>query len=184
MTPTVAHDKGGWMQTYTGRAFWPLTPKSEHVKIVDIAHSLSMMCRYAGHCIRFYSVAEHCVHVAARAPDHLKLTALLHDASEAYVVDIPRPIKPFLPNYYEIENHLMEMISKKYGTSWPLPDEVKLLDNRILSDEREQNMMFMDVYPSLWGNTQNALGIKLQYWTPEEAELQFLRAFKAYGGRE
>ena len=72
--------KGNWMQTFTGRQFWPADPRADEIDIRDIAHALSMQCRYAGHCTQFYSVAEHCVLLANAIPEQ-KLWALLHDAS-------------------------------------------------------------------------------------------------------
>jgi uncharacterized protein len=89
------------MQTYTGLAFWPLDPRPDEIRLVDIAHALSKLCRYGGQCLSFYSVAEHSLLVASKAPDHLKLVALMHDASEAYLLDIPRPIKRHLAGYAE-----------------------------------------------------------------------------------
>jgi hypothetical protein len=170
------------MQTLTGKIFYPLKPTPESICISDIAGALSKMCRFGGHCAKFYSVAEHCVHVATQAPEHLKLTALMHDASEAYLVDIPRPIKPQLANYREIENTLMHAIAARFKFEWPLPDEVKSIDMAILSDERDQNMEFMDVHPRLWGNVLPPLGIKLQFWDPAEACTQFIFAFDRYHG--
>src|SRR5688572_25823546 len=110
--------KGDWMQTFTGRKFWPVDPRSNEIFIEDIAHSLSMMCRFLGHCSKFYSVAEHCVRaswwVADRRGSYLdQLAALLHDAGEAYVVDVPRPIKPYLSNYKELEHNIDECIEVK-----------------------------------------------------------------------
>lgn len=88
--------RGDWMMTYSGRAFWPLDPRADEIDPLDIAHALSMLCRYGGHVRRFYSVAEHCVLMShAVAPEHA-LWALLHDATEAYMVDLPRPINRIL----------------------------------------------------------------------------------------
>jgi len=173
---------GGWIQTYSGRAFFPARPDSDHVHINDIAASLSKQCRYAGHCLRFYSVAEHCCHLADVAPDEHKLTALMHDASEAYLVDIPRPIKPLLREYKTIESNLMAVIGSKYGFDWPLPAAVTELDQAIMSDERAQNMVHMDVGAVTWGNALPALGITLQYWGPDKAEYEFLVRFQRLGG--
>lgn len=180
--PTVAHDQGGWMQTYTGGAFWPLAPQLADIRLDDIVGSLSKMCRFAGHCTKFYSVAEHCVHVANAAPPALALTALLHDSSEAYLVDVPRPLKPFLPGYYEIEHRLMAVIAQRFGTVWPLPAEVKDLDLAILADERAQNMAPMDVPSQLWGDTLPPLGVTLKFWSPPQAAYEFTTAFYRFGG--
>src|SRR5690606_29748913 len=95
--------KGDWMQTFTGRRFWPLDPRPDEICIEDIAHALSMQCRYAGHCLSFYSVAEHSVLLSQHVAEPFRRWALLHDASEAYLVDVPRPIKGDLSNYRAVE---------------------------------------------------------------------------------
>jgi 5'-deoxynucleotidase YfbR-like HD superfamily hydrolase len=125
-----------WIQTYTGKPFWPLEPELGEIDIVDIAHALSMQCRYSGHTKRFYSVAEHSVHISNSVSPENALWGLLHDASEAYLVDIPRPLKPYLPQYKEAETRCMMAIAKRVGLSWPEPAEVKEMDTRILFNER------------------------------------------------
>lgn len=180
---TVSSYAEGWMQTYSGRRFTPLDPKIEDIAFIDIAKPLSMMCRYSGHCLRFYSVAEHCVLAALIAPAELKLTMLMHDASEAYLTDMPRPIKGHVIGYYEAEEKLAALIAQKYGTIHPLPAEIKRIDAQMLDDERQQNMAHMDVAPSDWGNVVPGSGIMLRYWTPDEAQDRFTRAFIRYGGQ-
>lgn len=173
----------GVIQTHSGGHIDVVHPTPEQINVNDILTALSRQPRFAGHSIRFLSVAEHCVHVAAKAPDHLKLTALMHDASEAYLVDIPRPIKPLLTNYYEIEDGLMSAIAKKFGFLWPMPDEIKALDNAHLATERDQNILTPD--PVIWGNRlPPPLDIELQYWSPEKAADKFAVAFYCYGGRD
>ncbi|MGE0677833.1 phosphohydrolase [Pseudolabrys sp.] len=166
---------GEWMQTYTGKKFWPMDPRPEEIDIIDIGRALSKMCRYGGHSLKFYSVAEHCVLCSRAAPAHLKMTALLHDASEAYLVDVPRPIKPALDNYYKIEANLMQVISKKFGAVWPLPPEVKQIDNAILRDERLAIMAHMDVPSEIWGDAAEGLGVEIECWNPERAFQEFLK---------
>jgi hypothetical protein len=180
---TKGYIQRGLIQTWSGRAFDVCAP-STTIDINDIATALSKQCRFSGHNLRFLSVAEHCVNVAKFAPDELKLTALMHDASEAYLVDIPRPIKPLLKGYYELEDHLMTEIAHKFKFLWPLPTEIKSLDARHLFDEREQNMApLIDQSNDIWGDPLPPLGVTLQYWTPDEARHQFLSAFIEYGGR-
>jgi hypothetical protein len=170
--------KGDWMQTGLGAQFWPLDPRAEEVHIEDIAGALSKLCRYGGQCLRFYSVAEHCVHVANYAPPELKLAALLHDASEAYLSDVIRPIKSHLTNYIEIEAGLERVIAHRFGLPWPMPVEVKRLDTAILADERDQ---VMAPTPVPWHQTtEPALGVTLPCWMPQRAEREFLRAFWRY----
>ena len=80
------------MSTYTGKKFFPFDPRPEQICIEDIAHGLSMLCRFSGQCPYFYSVAEHSIYVVHCLPDNLQLEGLLHDASEAYLADLPRPV--------------------------------------------------------------------------------------------
>ena len=88
-----------WIQTYTGRKFHPLRPRVAEVDVRDIAHALSLKCRFGGHCRVFYSVAEHSVRVSrvleAKGRE-LAVWGLMHDAGEAYLPDVGRPVKSFL----------------------------------------------------------------------------------------
>jgi len=175
------HRTGDFMQTYTGRAFWPLDPRADEVFIEDIAHSLSLQCRFAGHCVKFYSVAEHSVLIARwlldRYGPQIALHGLLHDAPEAYVVDVPRPLKPFLANYKGIEAGVMAAISARYGLAADMPDAVHEADGRIICDE------LVNLLPMFWhGKHDDPLGVTLEYWSPEEAEVEFLAAFDALTG--
>jgi uncharacterized protein len=168
---------GDWMQTYTGRKFWPLSPQPEEVFIEDIAHSLSMQCRYAGHCKQFYSVAEHSVHLAR----HLRwegvevaLWALLHDASEAYLVDVPRPVKPFLAGYKDAERQVMAAITRRFNMQEEMPAIVHDADNRIIGDE------LVNLLPMAWhARYDNPLGVNIRCWYPWQAKEEFLATFEA-----
>lgn len=82
-----------WIQTFTGKKVFPLAMTAEMVCVDDIAHALSMKCRFTGHCREFYSIAEHSVRVSLLVRPELRLAALLHDAAEAYLPDLARPIK-------------------------------------------------------------------------------------------
>ena len=165
-----------FIETWSGTAFHFLNPASDEINITDIAHALSNQCRYAGHVKKFYSVAEHCVHLYDYAVrnnlgnDQSRLTLLLHDASEAYLSDIARPIKMCIPQYREIEVKIEEAIAKKFDLVYPFPDMVKDLDTRILMDERPQVKAPSDL---VWGVIAEPLGITLQFWDPAMACLQF-----------
>lgn len=135
-----AERKGNWMQTFTGRAYWPIDPRPEEVCIEDIAHSLSMLCRYTGHCRRFYSVAEHSVNVSRLVPPECAFPGLMHDATEAYVNDIARPLKPSLKNYQEIEKLNWEAICKTFSLPVQLPYEIHVMDKRVCQDEKLELM--------------------------------------------
>lgn len=164
-----------WIQTATGKAFYPLDPRSTEIDIVDIAHALSHLCRYAGHTKQFYSVAQHSVLVARALPDHLKLWGLLHDASEAYLVDIPAPIKPMIGGYADIERNVMRVICEKFGLQQKIPAEVKRVDVAILADERNQ---LMTKPPMDWKLKEPPLGIQIDYWPPEKARAEFMSEFR------
>jgi len=108
------------MTTYSGRQFTVFDPDIEVIDIVDIGHALSLLCRGNGHVKHFYSVAQHCLNCVAEAKargysSRIQLACLLHDATEAYMADLIRPIKNEIPLYREIENKLQMVIFKKYG---------------------------------------------------------------------
>lgn len=169
---------GDWMQTYLGKQFWPIDPRPEDVYIEDIAHALSMVCRYNGHCNNFYSVSEHSVHIARALRkeygSEIALWGLLHDASEAYISDINRPTKPYLENYVEIESKIMTAICIRFHLPIREPKEVKIADNAILVDELCQNMTEP---PVEWNIPDKGLGVKLQFWSPQRAKTEFLTEF-------
>lgn len=185
--PGGSERRGDWMQTYLGLRFWPLDPRPEDVMFRDIAHALAMQCRYGGHSMRFYSVAEHSVLLARWALAHgagsseqrrtLARWLLLHDGGEAYVSDMIRPLKRHMPEFRQIEDRITWAIYERYGLDPAMePREVKQLDNRILIDERAQVMRHT---PEQWnfGGETEPLGVTLQFWSPERAEDEFLSAF-------
>lgn len=168
--------RGDWMQTYSGRKFWPMDPRAEEVHIEDIAHSLAMQCRYAGHCVRFYSVAEHSVlmarHLAPKHGPYVALWALLHDASEAYLIDVPRPVKPYLAGYREAEAEVMREICRRFRLCYDMPEAVHDADERIIADE------LVNMRPMAWHRLhQNPLGVELGLWNPDVAETEFLAEY-------
>jgi hypothetical protein len=131
----MSHLKDRYLSTYTGKKFYPYDPRPEQICIEDIAHGLSMLCRFAGQCRFFFSVAEHSIAVAHLLPANLKLFGLLHDASEAYLADLPRPVKAGLPEYRAIETNVERVIAEKFELPFPMPPEVKAADQALLKDE-------------------------------------------------
>jgi hypothetical protein len=121
-----------FITTYTGKHFHFMDIKSEEIDILDIAHALSQMCRFNGHTKFFYSVAQHSINVARFCDEKLALTGLLHDAAEAYIADIARPIKRQLKEYKIIEEHIERAIADKFGLIYPWPVEIKIADNYML----------------------------------------------------
>ena len=120
--------KNRTIKTISGIYIDVFDPDPDLIFIEDIAHGLSNNCRFGGHVQEFYSVAEHCIWMAERALPEDKLEALLHDASEAYLLDLPKPIKNSMLEYQEVEYHLMVAISMKFGFAFPLNERVKELD--------------------------------------------------------
>jgi hypothetical protein len=172
----VSERIGNWMQTFTGKAFYPLDPRPEEIEIADIGHALSQLCRYGGHTRQFYSVAEHCVLMSHTvAPEHA-LWALLHDATEAYVGDVIRPLKGHLPEYVAVEDRLMAVIAERYGlVGTTMPAEVKEADNRILVNERDA---LMAAPPQSWRlEGLHPLPVEVQGWMPKVAEWAYLDRF-------
>ena len=129
-----------YITTYTGKHFDPVTPDKNLIDIRDIAHALSLICRGNGHVKTFFSVGQHCVNAAKEAilrgySDRVILACLIHDAGEAYLSDVPRPVKPSMPEYNQLEDRLLNMIYEKFLGS-PLTEEeqrlVKSVDNDLL----------------------------------------------------
>lgn len=130
------------IRTVSGIYMNVFEPTVDMICIEDIAHALAMQCRFGGHLPLFYSVAQHSLNCSFLIDDkELKLAALLHDASEAYLMDIPRPIKNRLANYKEIENGLMVLIAEKFGFEYPLHKEVKKADEIMLQLEWDVLML-------------------------------------------
>jgi 5'-nucleotidase len=164
---------GDWMQTYTGRAFYPMAPSVASVDPLDVAHALSLLCRYGGQCRWFYSVAEHCVLMSEAVSPENALWALLHDATEAYLGDMIRPLKQAMPAYRAAEYRLMEVICDRFDIDRECPAEVKAADNRILRDERDA---LMGAPPRLWESIEQLppLGVNIHGWPHRLAERRYL----------
>ncbi len=127
--------RGDWMQLYSGKQFWPFDPRVGDFDIRDIAHGLSNLCRYAGHTRFFYSVAEHSWLLSFAVHPSLAMEALLHDGSEAYVADIPKPIKRELKDYCFVENTIQSVLAEQFGLQYPFSDAIHTADRAILANE-------------------------------------------------
>lgn len=171
-----------WIQTFTGRRVDPLNIHPEDIIIEDVAHALSNLCRFNGHCKKFYSVAEHSVYTARITEDeHDEMAALwglLHDAHEAYMGDVSRPLKSLLPQYCGAEIRAQLVVKEAFG----LPRDgmgmdrwVRRIDHAMLELECNQLMHTPDgwhlpVKP--WFN------FEIECWTPEKAEFEFMANFQ------
>jgi 5'-deoxynucleotidase YfbR-like HD superfamily hydrolase len=177
---------GGWLQTHSGGQFWPLDPRVEEVRIQDIAAALSKLCRFAGHCLDFYSVAQHSVLVSRFVPREYAFEALLHDGSEAFMVDVPRPLKLALPDYRGLERRVQDVIYQRFGVEETANSAnfVKAADNRVLAQEH-RDLMAMSPYN--WSAELERLA-PLPYTIvpldPEKARLIFLERFRQLAPRD
>lgn len=172
--------RGDWMQTATGKQFWPMDPRASDVDPDDIAHALSMLCRYGGHSSEFYSVAEHCWLMSYAVSPVNALAALLHDASEAYLVDVPRPLKRSagMEAYRTAERLTMNQVAERFGLrsdslDYEHPAEVKRADQQILVDERVR-LMSLGMHLDWRLEDVGALGVKIRCWAPTVAEDRFI----------
>lgn len=150
-------------------------PTASPFTIGDIAHGLSMLCRYAGQCRQFYSVAEHCLLVSEVVPEHA-FAALMHDAAEAFVGDITRPLKQMLPQFKVIERQVEEAIALRFGVPRPIPAAVKRADLAVLAAEQAQ---LMPANTNLWAIEAGVrpASIQVRGLSPEEAKVAFLERF-------
>ena len=170
------------IEAATGRPFWPLGAKLEDICVEDIAHSLAMKCRWNGHPQRFISVAEHSVVVSRLVPKHLALAGLFHDAGEAYLMDIPSPIKGYfyvkdpvtgkMMTFREAENRLLDTISKAVGFKTPLDPVIKQVDEDVGATEARQ---FLTTRGSFYSRAGNSLrGVWFEALSPVQAKLGFM----------
>jgi hypothetical protein len=175
-------------QTYTGRMFTPFDPDPADVDIRDIAHALALTCRFGGHCRRFYSVAQHSVHASTLVAPEYSLWALMHDAAEAYVGDVVRPLKRALwasdpqarlCRFEDVECNVLEAIALAFDLPWPLSREcdceIRVADNRLLVWEARE---LMAPPPRPWSVTAEPINRTLCAWSPETAERTFLARYE------
>jgi hypothetical protein len=149
---------------HSGILFDVFNPKAEDVKVIDIAHALSNLCRYGGHCPKFYSVAQHSVLCSFQpGTPQEQMEFLMHDASEAYLIDLPRPIKRNMPNYVAIEEPLLKLIFERYKLNYPLSERVHEVDSLLLHFEYDN--FYTNYNPSF------------ECWAPEDAKMKFLARF-------
>jgi uncharacterized protein len=166
-----------WILTVGGTRFFPLKPNAADISITDIAHALANLCRFGGHSTSFYSVAQHSVLVARQVPPEHRLAALLHDASEAYLIDLPRPIKrhPWLRAYKAAEERLQALIFEKFGLSPLAPPCVAEADRLLLATEARD---VMPALPADWKYSAEkgcpVLERRIEPFEPFQAELMFL----------
>lgn len=172
----------GWIQTFTSRKVHPLNLRPEDIDIKDIAHALSLQCRFAGHVKQFYSVAEHSIRVSHCCDKADALWGLLHDASEAYLVDLPKPLKclPEFAAYRSAEQSAIRVICQRFGLPVEQPESVTKADATLLATEA------LDLMAPLHPDWQITTIVPLMYPTApldwQVAEHEFLHRFSKLSG--
>lgn len=172
-----------WIQTFRGGKFHLFDPRPEEVFIEDIAHALSLTCRFSGHINEFYSVAQHSYLTSLRVPPEDALWGLLHDAAESFVGDLSRPLKhhPSMAEYVEVEANILRVIANRFGLPEHVPDSVKKVDRTMLLTERRDLLK-----PLEWTSEEHThwdldnadkLYEKIIPMSPKEAKLNFLYQF-------
>ena len=167
-----------YLSTYTGKKFFPFDPRPEQICIEDIAHG-AFDALPPGQCPYFYSVAEHSIYLVHFLPDNLQLEGLLHDASEAYLADLPRPVKAGLPEYKAIEARVERVIAEKLGLPFPMAPEVKAADQALLKHE-VFSFFGAERYFEDFGEEYTGAGVALAGMSPGYAERGFLDLYASW----
>ena len=169
------------IRTHSGKWVNVFEPTADMFVIEDISHALSRQCRFAGHLEHHYSVAQHSIMCSYLVPQEYALQALMHDASEAYLVDIPSPIKRHLSNYKEIEDKVMKCIADKFGFNFPFDEPIKKADVEML--EFEWSYLMLKEKSDKIDLTKNKLlnrdtDYTFYCWCFEEAKQNFIQRYK------
>jgi hypothetical protein len=168
-------DPSPFMRTWSGKKFYFNNLDETAIVIEDIAHALSLQCRFNGHCNEHYSVAEHSIRVAgkllvATGDAHIALTGLLHDAAETYTGDVISPLKKLLPGFKEIEKRIETCVSTVFGITYPFPPEVHAADKDVLDEE------FSSIGPFCGARSA------VKTLAPKQAEVAFLEMYERLRG--
>jgi len=173
----------GRITTYSGNLFNILDPAPDDFRIEDIAHSLSLKCRYNGMCKAFYSVAQHSVYASYMTADNdLKKALLLHDGTEAYIDDLVRPLKVLFPDYIALEHALGNKLAVSFGLAvgaFETP-ELKSIDMRLMVLEATVMVTNPDTIFAWTGRPDASIysvDPSFTFWTPIVAEKMFLQRF-------
>lgn len=172
--------RGHNTHTISGNVFFPTSPEPKEIHIADIAHSLSMLTRFNGHCRWFYSVAQHCVIMSNAVSPEYALEALMHDAAEAYIGDLVRPVKAHCPDWCEIDKRLDAVIRAKFGLPEAMSAEVRHWDNVMCATEKRDLLN-----PSMadWAGLPEPAPFRIEPWPQEYAKYRFLERYNELTGQ-
>ena len=156
------------------------------LSIEDIAHGLSLSCRFSGQCNKFYSIAEHSYWVSIMVPEEYALVGLLHDASESVLQDMVKPLKNMMPEYRAMEENVERKIARDYDLPFPYPPEIKEADVRMLITEQRVLFKSGSFDQKIWDKvspyTQEEVDISC--WSWHEAEQVFLTRYRDLTGKK
>lgn len=177
-----------FITTYSGIHFYPTKPVLEDIRITDIAHALSMLCRGNGHVVHFFSVGQHCINCCVEAEcrgysDRLILACLLHDAAEAYMSDVTRPLKAYMPDYVRKEEYLLDVIYEKYLGSI-LTEKEKVLVKRIDDDMLYYDLLYLLNEPQAGPAPVMKSAFTQNYEPFDKVEKRYLELFYKYYGAQ
>ena len=172
----------GWISTYSGAKFWLFKPTPEMITIGDVGHALAHLCRFNGHCRKFYSVAQHSVLVSHLVPEKYALHGLLHDGAEAYCSDLVSPLKHYMPEYQKAEAVIETAINKKFSlkNTKASKSAVKHADLKALATEARDLTMLGALD---WKIMIEPLPIRIKPWTSRKAKEEFLKRYYTLTGQ-
>jgi len=165
-----------YVSTFSGNRFYPREPRIDRVAIDDIAHGLAYQCRFNGQTREFYSVAQHSLIVAQQVPPHLRLAALLHDAAEAYLGDMVKPLKVLLPEFSQLEERVQDIIATAFGIDFSDYGPIKRADLVALATEK-RDLMPHSVESWAYLDGIAPLSERIVLMSPGEAKVAYLDAY-------
>jgi 5'-deoxynucleotidase YfbR-like HD superfamily hydrolase len=165
-----------YVSTFSGNRFYPLEPRIDRVAIEDIAHGLAYQCRFNGQTAEFYSVAQHSLIVAALVPPPLRLAALLHDAAEAYLGDMVKPLKVLLPAFAALEDKVSALIAAAFRIDFSDYEPIKRADLIALATEK-RDLMPHSAERWAYLDDVRALPDAIVLMSPSQAKQAFLAEF-------
>lgn len=173
-----------FITTYTGKHVNPFKLDLQDIDIRDIAHALSLTCRGNGHVKHFFSVGQHCINCALEAKargysDRIILGALLHDASECYISDIPSPLKDSFPEIKRAEDKILDTVMVRFLGTGLLEQEkrmIKIIDRAML--KADLYYLLGDGKPVFAGEYKRKLDYRER--PPEDVEKEYLSLFRTY----
>jgi hypothetical protein len=176
-----------WLGLNNGKKCYPLGPRPEDFTVPMIAHALSNLCRYNGQTSHFWSVAAHSLEVAAEVyaitkDKKVSLDALMHDAGECVLCDIPKPLKPLIPNYKLWEDAVDLALAERFDLSYPMDPIISVTDSNMVLVEVWN---FFPPFSEIWKRYDIKVGDNysiLKPLHPRDAEQMFIDAFCYYNG--